>query len=153
MMFTWSQFLSCCGFLEFFEGNKRRLARDASQHLVYADWWAWECGAWAGSGQEASQQHHAAPLQLPPPAEGAAVMAGSAAALGWGLGWREHCASASPHALCFSERGVGGQPCHKLTFLSGIQMSRPPAPLGLSALDCLFQSLTWNAKSNVNTYT
>lgn len=35
-----------------FKGNKRWLARDASRHLVCADWWAWERGACTGRGAD-----------------------------------------------------------------------------------------------------
>lgn len=111
------------------EGNKRRLARDASRHLVCADWWAGERGARAGSGQEASR-----------PQRWAEDWAGGSAAL-----------QPPPVPRAFLSDVLEASPCHKLTFLSGIQMSAPP--LGLSALDCLFRSLTWNAKSNVNTHT
>lgn len=60
----------------------------------------------------------------------------------WAEDWAGGSAALQPPPVpcAFPSEVLEASPCRKLTFLSGIQMSAPP--LGLSALDCLFQSLT-----------
>lgn len=98
-----------------FKGNKRQLARDASRHLVCADWWEWECGAFAGSGADDGVWQLSG-AELP-------ALQGPSASQTHGLGQRrgrgglysQHSLLSSPHPQLSDQRGLfsalGGWRC------------------------------------------
>lgn len=138
-MFTRAQFLSCCGFLEFWK-------------VIKGDWQEMLPGTWSvlidgrGSavpGQAAAGRRHLGSIRL----RLCSFLHQLKAPQRWAEDWAG--AAASPRALCFSERGVGGQPLSQThIFERHPNVSPPTGTLGsglfvsVAYMKCKNQTLT-----------